>query len=509
MDFGAVRIHDDADAGVRARARGASAYTYGHHIVFESARAANRSDGLLAHELAHVLQQSGGDASPAAQVMRQPGGKDPALLSDAELESEVDAVQEWLEEHSIIELDYAAVEEYRAALEGELAARVSGPLGPAVASSILKAKAVAPKSTLATLSAPTVTRVAGAAMTPDEMVNYVINQRGFFSTAPRVNVDTSGATKATRGKVTPTFDPNMVGKALGTGFETHAVVQVYDAAGNLAATELGAYLGSGQAHAAPGMHAEAQTATALRSRLAGQNMAGGKMVVAVDQIPCSGCGSQLRALAQDLGLESYEVWGPGRESVTQPGTAVTPKTAARSATMGGTRPPAQAQLLEGSTFVRPSGGLFTPETGRGGGTPFVTPNVTATEVAAAGTRATETTASKTVWLKGKAKAVGGFGATVVVNYITTEVALAISDDPDAPLSPEDREALSWAFAVLPPGASIVIAGEAKFMAQLWKPIIEDFYFGGWRRFKEMNPDATPQEYREAQEAYDAFMRGDW
>jgi hypothetical protein len=65
-DFGGVRVHDDARAAESARAVDAHAYTVGRDVVFGSGRYAPgtpRGDRLLAHELAHVVQQSGGGAS--------------------------------------------------------------------------------------------------------------------------------------------------------------------------------------------------------------------------------------------------------------------------------------------------------------------------------------------------------------------------------------------------------------------------------------------------------------
>jgi hypothetical protein len=61
-DFGRVRVHVDERAAASARAVGALAYTVGHDIVFDRGRyAPNSNEGrlLLAHELAHVVQQSG------------------------------------------------------------------------------------------------------------------------------------------------------------------------------------------------------------------------------------------------------------------------------------------------------------------------------------------------------------------------------------------------------------------------------------------------------------------
>jgi hypothetical protein len=60
-DLGAIRIHSDIRAAESARAVEALAYTVGNHVVFGSGRYAPRnaeSRKLLAHELAHTLQQS-------------------------------------------------------------------------------------------------------------------------------------------------------------------------------------------------------------------------------------------------------------------------------------------------------------------------------------------------------------------------------------------------------------------------------------------------------------------
>jgi hypothetical protein len=60
-DFSSVRVHGDARAAFSARLLGASAYTVGHDVVFGQGRFAPRAlEGrrLLAHELAHVIQQT-------------------------------------------------------------------------------------------------------------------------------------------------------------------------------------------------------------------------------------------------------------------------------------------------------------------------------------------------------------------------------------------------------------------------------------------------------------------
>ena len=89
-DFSGVTVHTDAGAGASARSLNALAYTLGNHIVFgrgsyDPASAAGRR--LLAHELAHVVQQEGASAPAVGTklALSQPG--DPA-------EQEADRISE-------------------------------------------------------------------------------------------------------------------------------------------------------------------------------------------------------------------------------------------------------------------------------------------------------------------------------------------------------------------------------------------------------------------------------
>lgn len=71
-DLSSVRIHTDRRAANSANAMNANAYTIGHDIFFGTGRYAPETKtglGLLAHELAHVVQQSGGQ-SPDVQFNR-------------------------------------------------------------------------------------------------------------------------------------------------------------------------------------------------------------------------------------------------------------------------------------------------------------------------------------------------------------------------------------------------------------------------------------------------------
>ena len=67
-DFGRVRVHNDATAAAAAHRLNAAAYTVGYDIVFgAAARRRDTPEGraLLAHELAHVVQQTRGGPRPA------------------------------------------------------------------------------------------------------------------------------------------------------------------------------------------------------------------------------------------------------------------------------------------------------------------------------------------------------------------------------------------------------------------------------------------------------------
>ncbi|MFT3843288.1 MAG: DUF4157 domain-containing protein [Myxococcaceae bacterium] len=57
-DFSGVRVHQGGEAAESAAALDASAFTVGQHVVLGSAAAGGGDDSVIAHELAHVVQQS-------------------------------------------------------------------------------------------------------------------------------------------------------------------------------------------------------------------------------------------------------------------------------------------------------------------------------------------------------------------------------------------------------------------------------------------------------------------
>jgi len=83
--FADVRVHTDARAAESARAVSAAAYTVGHDIVFSAgsyAPSGREGRRLLAHELAHVVQQrhAGGDSGG---LRVDPDGQGERMADDA------------------------------------------------------------------------------------------------------------------------------------------------------------------------------------------------------------------------------------------------------------------------------------------------------------------------------------------------------------------------------------------------------------------------------------------
>src|SRR5215467_4914102 len=133
-DFSSVRIHTDEEAAESAKSVNALAYTAGLDIVFGRGRyAPSTFDGgrLLAHELTHVVQQSGGEASPDAVLQRQAGDATqtsitPAFaqaLSDPELDQQVNSVRNQLNTLTPSDDLYSGARENLGTLEAEVSRR--------------------------------------------------------------------------------------------------------------------------------------------------------------------------------------------------------------------------------------------------------------------------------------------------------------------------------------------------------------------------------------------------
>lgn len=79
-DFGSVRLHTGPEASQSAQALNATAYTIGEDIVLQSDQSV--PDSLLAHELAHVVQQRHAPTTPSVS---QPGDAAERAANDAAL----------------------------------------------------------------------------------------------------------------------------------------------------------------------------------------------------------------------------------------------------------------------------------------------------------------------------------------------------------------------------------------------------------------------------------------
>ncbi|HEX6911789.1 MAG TPA: DUF4157 domain-containing protein [Longimicrobium sp.] len=104
-DFGGVRAHTGPEAQALSQRFGARAFAYGRDIYFNRGEYDPESPGgrrLLAHELAHVVQQAGG---AGARVQRMAGGLGgcTSLLSSA-----ASSVLSGRAVHGLIEADFAA-----------------------------------------------------------------------------------------------------------------------------------------------------------------------------------------------------------------------------------------------------------------------------------------------------------------------------------------------------------------------------------------------------------------
>jgi hypothetical protein len=88
-DFSTVRVHHDAQAAESAEAVNAQAYTVGRNVVFGPGQyqpATDEGDRLLAHELAHVVQQGGAEYASGPLPVSRPDDvaeKEAAALSSS------------------------------------------------------------------------------------------------------------------------------------------------------------------------------------------------------------------------------------------------------------------------------------------------------------------------------------------------------------------------------------------------------------------------------------------
>jgi hypothetical protein len=314
-DFSSVRVHADAQAAASARVWGARAFTIGWDIHFGADQyQPDTSVGqrLIAHELAHVVQQRG----------RRPTGMTPDRSG----------------EHAA----HLAADRALGGRSVRLPQRVV--TGPQLED-----------------GKPPVAPPRQAALTPEDLWKMAQNLRGFESTSGGKGDDyrSKPATLPERAFDVDDKGRPPTGAPLGKGYETVAAVQVLDADGNQVDVGTGIFRGGG-----PDQHAEAVAVRGLESHTPSR-IEGGKLVVVGDQTICPTCRARLLAYAESRGLTVIEPHEPSRAKVYGTGT-VSPKTASRSSTQAGK--PTLSVVQRASIPVGHSGG------GGAGGTTPTSPN---------------------------------------------------------------------------------------------------------------------------------------
>lgn len=284
-DFSSVRVHTDSPADEAARALHARAFTIGNDVAFARGAyspMAPKGLRLMAHELAHVVQQGG--RAPVGHVADHTG----ELAADQ------------------------AAQVVAAGGRAHLSPlAVTGPqLSPD------KPPGPAPS----------------AALTPDEMWTQLVQSRRGFESSSSGAGDTyrSSPAKVPPGSlsVDEAGNPTAKGAPLGKGYETFAGVQLVDADGNRVAVAADGFGGGGADD-----HAEARCVRTLEKH-GPTSLVGGKLVVVSDQTICPTCRQRLIKYAKSRGLTVIEPHEPARAKMVGAGQA-SPKTTSRSSTQAG------------------------------------------------------------------------------------------------------------------------------------------------------------------------------
>jgi hypothetical protein len=446
VSLSAVRIHDGESAELRTRARGARAYAYGRHIVLGDDPPLHSSvgRGVLAHELAHVVQQSMA-AVPRIMLQEDIVMKNPSDLTDAALVQEINLVRTWLMDNTSLRTDYGAMEEYLQALEAVYASRSTSSQPEAI-----------PEET--SIAAAPILGATHRYLTPRPRTPLDLPQEG--------------------------IDMPWVGRGAGISSSELGYLRDHE------------FFWSQYIERYPGRLSPENVARVIDRRApivddAWLEFHPQHAAYRYEILEHHHVGQGTRAVPLPEGLhDAYTVFHPQRRVVGTPAGGTRPIPTLRTAA------DAQTELNRHIAAGRIRGEGIDPDA------PPAAPEIPpASELAV---HPDELPPPKYVRLKGLAK----FGGDIILSYITTEVALGVLNEPD--LSEADRAALSDALGAVPAGVNILIAADVKFMMEVvWKPLIEGYYQGGYEQFKEVNPDATPTDYLDAQQAYDEFQSGNW
>jgi hypothetical protein len=336
-NFSQVRIHADEVAARSAERLSARAYTLGGHVMFNAgAYAPHTLSGqrLLAHELAHVAQQSHG----AAMIQRVPADT-PATSSP--------------------QFAPVTTEEQEAVARGFQEA-LGVPLTPEDMWQQLLTRRAGP------LSSPAYV-VAKAPAELESLDQQIASKTNAFKKARGKNRAAIGqelkGLKTRRQQLARglAFGSVGEGRVAGTGQITYAGIQVENASGRRIALEFAETTGT--------QHAEEEIVERLREmilsgRLREADLVGARMVVVGDQFVCQHVGRCRTALSQfaaDYKLRSVESTVFQRESFTTPGALASPRTTLRTMTRSAGQP---APLMRTDETL-----YFDASKGSGGGPP--------------------------------------------------------------------------------------------------------------------------------------------
>jgi hypothetical protein len=336
-DFSAVQVHSDSQAAASARSVGALAYTVGSHIVFGQdlyRPATPQGRMLLAHELAHVVQQSRGNSGAGDSVSILEAAADRAAVA-------------------LLHPNASAV-----SVDGATAPRLLCQNKP---------PDVAGTGTV-------------SAMTPEDMYNKLIAMRGFDEAIPVAKLDATKEKLAEmEAQLKTSTDPQLrrqynrllsqynistfeaAGGPAGYGYNTYAIVQVVGPDGKIIAVADGKYTG--------GLHAEQIALQKIDAQLGGQAIPGSRIDVVSDKVVCPGeCVPAFKAFAEKYNVGKVDAHVFRRQRVAGTGSA-SEKTTARTATKAsseGLTPTRQSETI----VSRPSvSGTTPPATTTGGGSP--------------------------------------------------------------------------------------------------------------------------------------------
>lgn len=342
--FSQVKIHDSPAAHTASQTLNARAFTLGNHIAFgkeQYSPTTRTGQSLIAHELAHVIQQRQGKKRIMRQALPESlrSRQNVTTMTTEELNTQIELLLEWLNSQPSYSEEHDHLREYLEMMEYERQSRElsteppAPPQGPPSRPPRLPASRASTPAPTPQIATMTLVSSGGNAsgstrtpLTPQEMFRIITDQRAWHFSPGRGQVieDPAGVGRgvgpATTGR--PAHVPRTSRPAGSTVF---ASMQLIDAQGNQVALSYGEHT----QYRAP--HAEQGATSALRRAIPrGADIQGGRLVVVLDQVPCgpgsANCMQTLRTAARELGV-GLEVLLPERQA--QRGTrTVRPRTAA-------------------------------------------------------------------------------------------------------------------------------------------------------------------------------------